>query len=170
MDVPSELQSEVERLAAVHGRERTALLPVLRDLNKAHSYLSEDAMLCVSKALGVPRAEVYGVATFYSFFSVEPRGRYVIRLCRTISCAMNGRYHPVVAALLEELGVGFGKTTTDGLFTLEQTACIGLCDQGPAMMVNDDVHAKLTEDSVRAILGGYRRKAASPAEAPHSNR
>ena len=161
MDVPSHLQSEVKQLVSVHGRDRTALLPVLRGLNKSHSYLSEAAMLFVSKELGVPRAEVYGVATFYSFFSVEPRGKYVIRLCRTISCAMNGTYHPVVAALIEELGVAFGETTADGVFTLEQTACIGLCDQAPAMLVNDDVHVKLTKESVRAILGEYRRKAAA---------
>jgi NADH-quinone oxidoreductase subunit E len=159
MDVPSHLQSEVEQLVSIHGRDRTALIPVLRDLNKAHSYISEEAMLCVSKQLGVPRAEVYGVATFYSFFSVEPRGKYVIRLCRTISCAMNGKYHPVVAALLEELGVSFGETTADGVFTLEQTACIGLCDQAPAMMINDDVHVKLTAASVRTILSECRRKA-----------
>jgi NADH:ubiquinone oxidoreductase subunit E len=165
MDVPSHLQSEVEQLVSVHGRDRTALLPVLRDLNKAHSYLSEQAMKCVAKELGVPRAEVYGVATFYSFFSTEPRGKYVIRVCRTISCAMNGKYHPVVATLLEELGVSFGETTADGAFTLEQTACIGLCDQAPAMLINDDVHVKLTEASVRTILGEYRRKAAATARA-----
>lgn len=159
------LQSEIERLVAMHGRDRTALLPVLQDLNRAHSYIPEEAMVSVAKELGVPRADVYGVATFYSFFSVEPRGRYVIRLCRTISCCMNGKYHPVVAALLEELGVAFGETTRDGLFTLEQTSCIGLCDQGPAMLVNDDVHVKLTEQSVRAIVGEYRKAAAKAKRA-----
>jgi NADH:ubiquinone oxidoreductase subunit E len=160
MDTPNHLQSEIEQLVAVHGRDRASLLPVLQDLNRAHSYISEDAMICVAKQLGVPRSDVYGVATFYSFFSVEPRGRYVIRMCRTISCCMNGQYHPVVGALLEELGIAFGETTRDGLFTLEQTSCVGLCDQGPAMLINDDVHVKLTEQSVCAIVGEYRRKAA----------
>jgi NADH:ubiquinone oxidoreductase subunit E len=118
-------------------------------------------MARVSKELGVARSDVYGVATFYSFLSVKPRGKYVIRLCRTISCAMMGKYHPAVASLLGELGIAFGETTQDGLFTLEQTSCIGLCDQGPAMLVNDDVHVKLTEESVRTILNDYRRKAAA---------
>jgi NADH:ubiquinone oxidoreductase subunit E len=161
MDAQSHLQSEIEQLVGTHGRDRTALMPVLQELNRSHSYLSEEAMVLVSKELSVPRSEVYGVATFYSFFSVEPRGKYVIRLCHTISCAIAGKYHPAVASLLEELGIAFGETTRDGLFTLEQTACIGLCDQGPAMLVNDDVHVNLTEESVRTILKDYRRKAAS---------
>ena len=164
MDTPNHLQSEIEQLASVHGHDRTALLPVLRDLNSAHSYLSEEAMNCVAQELSVPRSEVYGVATFYSYLSVKPRGKYIVRLCRTVSCAIQGKYHPAVAALIEELGISFGETTRDGLFTLEQTNCVGLCDQGPAMLINDDVHVKLTEASVRAILDEYRRRAASAAK------
>ena len=159
MDAQSNLQVEVEQLVRVHGRNRTALMPVLQELNRAHSYISEDAMLCVAKELNVPRAEVYGVATFYSFLSVKPRGKFVVRMCRTISCAKQGNYHPVIASVFDELGIRFGETTSDGCFTLEQTNCNGMCDQGPAMLVNDDVHVKLTELSVRVILSNYRRKA-----------
>jgi NADH:ubiquinone oxidoreductase subunit E len=159
MDAQTRVQSEVQQLVRIHGRNRTALMPVLQGLNRAHSYISEEAMLCVAKELNVPRAEVYGVATFYSFLSVKPRGKYVIRLCQTISCAKQGKYHPVVATILEELAVKFGETSADGLFTLERTNCNGMCDQGPAMLVNDDVHVKLTESSVRTILNNYRRKA-----------
>lgn len=159
MDARQTLRTEVEQLVRVHGRTRTALMPILQDLNRAHSYISEDAMLAVSTALNVPRAEVYGVATFYSYFSVKPRGTYVVRVCRTISCAKQGDYHPAIAALFDELGIGFGETSPDGVFTLEQTNCIGMCDQGPAMMVNEDVHPVLTEASVRTILNEYRHKA-----------
>ena len=115
MDAQSPLQSEIEQLVGTHGRDRTALMPVLQELNRSHSYLSEEAMVIVSKELRVPRSEVYGVATFYSFLSVKPRGKYVIRLCRTISCAIAGKYHPAVASLLAELGIAFGETTQDGL-------------------------------------------------------
>jgi NADH:ubiquinone oxidoreductase subunit E len=159
MDAQQHLRTEVEQLVRVHGRSRTALMPILQDLNRGHSYISEDAMLAVSDALGVPRAEVYGVATFYSYFSVKPRGTYVIRVCRTISCAKQSDYHPVIAALFSELGIGFGETTADGIFTLEQTNCAGMCDQGPAMVVNEEVHAQLNETSVRTILNNYRHKA-----------
>lgn len=138
-------------------------MPILQELNRSHSYISEDAMMAVSSALSVPRAEVYGVATFYSYFSVKPRGTYVIRICRTISCAKQGDYHPAIAALFSDLGIGFGETTADGVFTLEQTNCMGMCDQGPAMMVNEEVHAKLTESSVRTILNEYRHKAKAVA-------
>ena len=96
MDAQSHLQVEVEQLVRIHGRNRTALMPVLQELNRAHSYISEDAMLCVAKELNVPRAEVYGVATFYSFLSVKPRGKFVVRMCRTISCAKQGNFHPVL--------------------------------------------------------------------------
>jgi NADH:ubiquinone oxidoreductase subunit E len=140
-------------------------MPILQDLNRAHSYISEDAMLAVSAALDVPRAEVYGVATFYSYFSVKPRGTYVVRVCRTISCAKQGDYHPAIAALFDELGIGFGETSSDGVFTLEQTNCIGMCDQGPAMMINEDVHPVLTEASVRTILNEYRHKALAARKA-----
>ena len=165
MDAQQTLRTEVEQLVRVHGRTRTAIMPILQDLNRAHSYISEDAMLAVSSVLNVPRAEVYGVATFYSYFSVKPRGTYVIRVCRTISCAKQGDYHPAIAALFDELGVGFGETTSDGVFTLEQTNCIGMCDQGPAMMVNEDVHPVLTEASVRTILNEYRHAALAARKA-----
>ena len=163
MDAQQTLRTEVERLVRVHGRSRTALMPILQDLNRAHSYISEDAMLAVSDALNVPRAEVYGVATFYSYFSVKPRGSYVIRVCRTISCAKQPNYHPAIATLFAELGIGFGETTPDGIFTLEQNNCAGMCDQGPSMVVNEEPHIHLTEASVRSILNDYRHKAKAAA-------
>lgn len=153
------LQVEIDRLIRLYGRDRSALMPVLQELNRAHSYLTEDAMLCVAQTLNIPRAEVYGVATFYSFLSVHPRGRFVIRMCRSISCAKQGRFHPVTAALMEELDIAFGETTKDGLFTLERTNCMGMCDQGPAMLVNDDVHVKLTVARVLEILDDCRQRA-----------
>jgi NADH:ubiquinone oxidoreductase subunit E len=159
MEGQSSIQLEVERLVRIHGRNRSALMPILQELNRAHSYLSETAMLIVSKELSVPRTEVYGVATFYSFLSVKPRGRYVIRMCRSIACAKQGKFHPVTAALFEELGIKFGETTSDGLFTLEKTNCIGMCDQGPAMLVGDDVHVALTVAKVLEIIDDYRRAA-----------
>lgn len=161
MDAQQQWRTEVEQLVRVHGRSRTALMPILQDLNQTHSYIPEGAMLAVASALGVPRAEVYGVASFYSYFSVKPRGTYVVRVCRTISCAKQPNYHPAIATLFSELGIGFGETTPDGIFTLEQTNCAGMCDQGPSMVVNEEVHVGLTEASVRAILNEYRRKAQS---------
>ncbi len=153
------LSNEIEALVRKHGVSREALMPILQDVNRAHNSVSEEAMLLIARALDIPRSEVYGVVTFYSFLSVKPRGRYVIRMCRTISCDMKSDFRPMIAALHDELGVGFGETTADGLFTLEHTNCMGMCDQGPAMLVNEDVHIRLTEESVRKILRDYRSKA-----------
>jgi NADH:ubiquinone oxidoreductase subunit E len=165
MDAQQQWRTEVEQLVRTHGRSRTALMPILQDINRAHSYIPEGAMLAVATALTVPRTEVYGVASFYSYFSVKPRGSYVIRVCRTISCAKQPEYHPAIAALFNELGIAFGETTADGIFTLEQTNCAGMCDQGPSMVVNEDVYVGLTEASVRSILNDYRR-AAQAAKRP----
>jgi NADH:ubiquinone oxidoreductase subunit E len=100
-------------------------------------------------------SEVYGVATFYSFLDTEPRGRYVIRVCRTISCDMAGK-SAIIDALKNELKVGVGETTPDGLFTLLETNCMGWCHQGPAMLVNDDVYTELNPESVVAVVQKYR--------------
>jgi NADH:ubiquinone oxidoreductase 24 kD subunit len=166
MDAQQQWRTEIEQLVRVHGRSRTALMPILQDINRAHSYIPEGAMQAVSNALSVPRTEVYGVASFYSYFSVKPRGTYVIRVCRTISCAKQDGYHPAIATLFTELGIGFGETTPDGIFTLEQTNCCGMCDQGPSMVVNEDVHVGLSETSVRQILAEYRRQATAQKQ-PH---
>ena len=163
MTPQASLQQEIEHLTGIHGRGHEALMPILQDLNKSHGYISGEAMIHIGKALNVPRSEVYGTVTFYSFLSARPRGRHVIRVCRTISCEMQGNRHPVMTALAEELGIGLGGTTADKLFTLEETNCIGMCDQGPAMLVNEDVHVRLTPETVREILAGYRRAAAAGA-------
>ena len=147
MNAQQNIQSEIDRLVRAHGKSRDALMPILQDLNRAYSYVSDEAMKLVAKELGLPKSEVYGVVTFYSFLSPKPRGKYIVRLCQTISCEMAGSYHPVVARLLKELKIGFGETTPDGMFTLERTNCIGMCDEGPAMLVNEDVHTRLTEES-----------------------
>ena len=126
MDAQSHLQVEVEQLVRIHGRNRTALMPVLQELNRAHSYISEDAMLCVAKELNVPRAEVYGVATFYSFLSVKPRGKFVVRMCRTISCAKQGNFIKSSPACLMSSAFGSARPRATGISRLNKptaTAC-----------------------------------------------
>ena len=159
MTAQSSMQAEVERLVRQHGRGREALMPILQDINRAHNYVSEEAMLLLAEALDVPRSDIYGVVTFYSFLSARPRGRYVVRVCQTISCSMKDESQTLRAALLDELGIGFGETTSDNIFTLEHINCIGMCDQGPAMLVGENVHVRLTAELIRVILKGYRAEA-----------
>jgi NADH:ubiquinone oxidoreductase subunit E len=102
--------------------------------------------------------EVYSVASFYAFLHGAPEGRFVIRLCRTLSCEFAGK-QAVAEALEQELGISFDQTTDDGLFTLEWASCVGMCDQGPALLVNDEVHTRVTPESAKEIVAACRAAA-----------
>jgi [NiFe] hydrogenase diaphorase moiety large subunit len=108
---------------------------------------------------------VHGVVTFYSFLSEQPQGRFVIRLCQTITCDLAGKDR-VARQLANDLGVEFGQTTEDGLFSLEWTNCLGMCDQGPAMLVNDEIHTRVTPEKVHNIIEDCRLRVSSAA--PHT--
>jgi len=154
------LSAEIVRLADRHGRDRGALLPILQAVQTRYHHLSDFAMQEVAQLLQIHPVEVYGVVTFYSFLRTETQGRFTIRLCRTISCDMQGKDR-IARQLETELGIRMGETTPDGLFTLEWANCLGMCDKGPALLVNDHVFTGVTLDSIRAILEGCRRALSS---------
>lgn len=150
------LAQEIVELAEDHGRNRAALLPILQAVQEKYHHISDFAMQEVANLLDIHPVEVYAVVTFYAFLGEERRGRFVIRLCRTISCDMADK--DAVARQLEtELGIRFGETTPDGRFTLEWANCIGMCDQGPALLVNDQVFTRVTANKVLDILDGCRQ-------------
>ncbi len=140
-----------------HGVRRESLLPVLQYVVSKERWLKEDMMESVADIFGLSPAEVYGIATFYSFLDTEPRGKYVIRICRTISCDMAGKKE-ILGALQGELKIKPGETTPDGMFTLLETNCMGWCHKGPAMLVNDDVFTELTPESTVAVIYNYKNK------------
>lgn len=150
------LAGEIVALADKHGRERTALLPILQAVQAKYHHISDFAMQEVANLLGIHPVEIYSVVTFYAFLRAERQGRFVIRLCRTISCDMQDKDR-VARQLENELGVTFGQTTPDGKFTLEWANCLGMCDQGPALLVNDQVFTKVTCEKVHEILEACRR-------------
>jgi len=143
----------VSAAVAKHGSGREAVMGILTDVNRELGYIPEEAIKAIAKAVGVSNAEIYSVLSFYSFFSTEPRGRNIIRLCNTISCEMNGS-SDILNAIEKELGIKTGETTTDGRITLETVSCIGLCDESPAMLVNDTPHTRLTPEEACTILAG----------------
>lgn len=151
----SNLTTEIQELAAKYGAGRQALLPILQDIQMRHRYVSSHAQQEVARILDIHPVEVYGVTTFYSFLTTEPQGRYNVRLCRTISCDLSGK-ETIVRALERELGIRFGETTRDKKFTLGFINCMGMCDRGPALLINDDVHTRLTPESVVDILQQYK--------------
>ncbi len=150
------LRDEITALADRLGRERSSLIPLLQEVQSRYLQISEYAMQVVADLLDIHPVEVYSVASFYSFLDHAPKGRFVIRLCRTISCDMAGK-DAVARQLRNDLGVDFGETTTDAKFSLEWANCIGMCDQGPALLVNDQVFARVTPEKVHDILEACRR-------------
>jgi NADH:ubiquinone oxidoreductase subunit E len=119
-------------------------------------YLSEYSMIEIARQVDIPAAEVYGTATFYSFIETKPTGQYIIRICKTITCAMKGK-NQVLFAIQDMLKIKLGETTPDKRFSLLETNCLGWCHKAPAMMVNNEVYTELTPEKVRDILSGYMK-------------
>ena len=143
----------VSQSVDVHGSGREAVVEILMDVNRELGFVPEEAIREIARLADVSNAEIYSVMSFYSFFSTKPRGRNIVRLCSTISCRMNGSMD-ILADLENQLGIRAGETTPDGRITLETTSCIGLCDQSPAMLVNDTPHTRLTPEKTRSIIAG----------------
>ncbi len=136
------------------GRERSGLLNRLKAEQSAQGWLSPDFMAAAADELGIGLAEVYGTATFYSFLSTRPAGRHVIRVCKSLPCYVN-HAPTIVEGVFEAIGIHPGETTADGRFGFTLTNCIGLCDQAPAMLVDDDRYGNLTPDLIGRILSSY---------------
>jgi len=149
------LTEEIEQLVEKYGNNRSALLPILQDIQRKHSYVPDFAQQEVARILDIHPVEVYSVISFYSFLHSTPKGRNIVRLCQTISCDMQGK-DAVVKAIEREIGAKFGETTKDNRYTLEFTNCLGMCDQGPAMMVNDKVFTHLTPEKAVEILNEFK--------------
>ncbi|MEQ8188858.1 MAG: NADH-quinone oxidoreductase subunit NuoE [Candidatus Eremiobacterota bacterium] len=153
----NQLKSEITRLAGTYNNHRSGLLPVLLHIQQKYRYISSYAMQEVADVFNIHPVEVYGVVSFYSFLSTEKKGKFVIHVCQTISCDMAGK-NAIVRQLENELGIKFGETTPDGMFTLAYTNCLGVCDRGPAMLVNEDIYTKVKPEDVLDIIEIYRAK------------
>jgi len=134
------------------------LIAVLHQVQAKFGYLAPAHLDAVAQLLQVPAAKVSGVASFYHFFRLVPRGRHVINLCLGTACYVKGA-DQIAQRLRDELGITFGETSPDGMFSLEAARCLGTCGLAPVMMVDDDVHAEVTPDQVPVILGRYLREA-----------
>ncbi|MFO7978479.1 MAG: NAD(P)H-dependent oxidoreductase subunit E [Bacteroidales bacterium] len=137
---------------------RENLLLILHDLQDNHpqNYLTEDALDHTAKYLKLTKSSVYGVATYYSMFSVTPRGRHIIRVCASPVCELL-KSETIIASIGEHLGIKTGETTPDGLFTLELSECLGQCQDAPSMMIDKTVYSNLTTDNIREVLDAYRQ-------------
>ena len=134
-----------------------ALMPVLQKAQGIFGCVPMDVQKIIAEGLGVTLSEVYGVATFYSQFRLEPNGKYTISVCLGTACYVKGS-QKVLDRLSEELGIPVGKTSADGLFTLNATRCLGACGLAPVMMINGEVYGRLVPDDIPGILAKYREK------------
>lgn len=152
-----EIKELVKNLAAKHGKTRESLIPILQGVIYEERYISDEAMTEIARELDISAAQVYGTATFYSFLDTQPRGKYVIRICKTISCAMKGK-NLLVQEIEDMLKIKVGETTPNKKFSLLETNCLGWCHKGPAMLVNDEAYTDLTSEKVREIINEYMKK------------
>ncbi|HSH20087.1 MAG TPA: NADH-quinone oxidoreductase subunit NuoE [Draconibacterium sp.] len=150
------IKSLIKDMTEKHGKTRESLLPIMQAVVEREKYLSEYSMIEIARQVDIPAAEVYGTATFYSFIETKPTGQYIIRICKTITCAMKGK-NQVMFAIQDMLKIKLGDTTPDKRFSLLETNCLGWCHKAPAMMINDEVFTELTPEKVRDILGGYMK-------------
>ena len=152
--------SAAEREAIEHEMHhyedpRAASIEALKIVQKQRGWVQDGAIHAIADVLGIPARDVEGVATFYSQIFRQPVGRHVIRYCDSVVCHING-YQGIQAALEKKLNIKPGQTTFDGRFTLLPTCCLGNCDKGPNMMIDEDTHAHLTPDAIPELLERYK--------------
>ena len=153
----TKIEEFVKKQADRHGRGRTSLMPILQAVVEAERFLSEEAMVAIADELDLSTADVYGTASFYTFMDTVPRGKNIIRICKTITCHMKGK-DAIIATLEDMLKIKVGETTSDGLFSLLQANCLGWCHKGPVMLINDEVYPEITSEQAVEIVRGYLRK------------
>lgn len=150
-----EQEAKLLEIIAEQKGKKGALMPVLQGAQEIYGYLPIEVQKLVAQHLGVPLEEIYGVATFYSQFTLNPKGKYQVSVCLGTACYVRGA-GDIYTKLSEELGIAGGECTTDGKFSLEACRCIGACGLAPVLTVNDDVYGRLVPDDIPAILAKYK--------------
>lgn len=152
--------SKVREIIDRHDCDPSNLIAIMQEIQAEHNYLSEESLTLVAEMLKLPIAKVYSVATFYENFSLEAKGRHIIKVCAGTACHVR-KSEPIYNAIREDLGLtGKRKTSEDGQFTLETVACLGACGLAPVMTVDGEVHSKMTPESAIAIIDGIRKQEA----------
>ena len=146
---------KINEICDRYVNEKTPLMMILSDIQKEYGYIPLEVQEIVSERTGVSVADIYGVVTFYSFFSLQPKGKYVIGVCLGTACYVKGAQQ-VLDKFAEIIGIKPGETSADGLFTLDALRCIGACGIAPAVTINGKVYPKLSVDAVPKIVAEYK--------------
>ncbi|MGN0399141.1 MAG: complex I 24 kDa subunit family protein [Blautia sp.] len=151
---------KADEIIARYGKKPAALIPVMQDIQSAYRYLPGELLTYTAGQIGVTEAKAYSVATFYENFSFEPKGKYVIKVCDGTACHVR-KSMPILEALYKELGLSKKKHTTDDMmFTVETVSCLGACGLAPTLMVNEEVHPKMSPEKVIALIQELRGEGA----------
>ena len=149
----------VKGICAKYKNEPSPLMLILSEIQKEYGYIPLEVQEIVSDEINIPVSEIYGVVTFYNFFSLNPKGKYIIGVCLGTACYVKGGQN-IIDKFSDLLGIKPGETTEDGLFTIDSLRCIGACALAPACKVNGKVYSKMTVDKVKTVIDEYRAKEA----------
>ena len=147
----------LKELLEKYTQDKSNLIQILNEVQEKYGYIPKLAQEEISKYLGIPMAEIYGVITFYARFTLEPKGKYNIAVCLGTACFVNGS-EKVLEKVKEILKIDVGQTTPDGLFSLEATRCVGACGLAPVFKVNEEVYGKTTPELAEKVIAEYRSK------------
>jgi len=150
---------KVREIVKKYKGKRENLLQILHEIQDldAQNYISQENIFILSEIMNIPVSDITGTASFYSMFSFQPRGKYIIRVCASPPCHIMGA-ETIFEAISKELKINKGETTSDGLFTLEETSCLGICAVAPAIMINDTVYGYLTAERIKDIIAQIREE------------
>jgi len=159
----------VDEIIGCYGADRTNALAILQDIQREYNYLPREALEMTAQGLDIPVGEIYRLVTFFTSFSLQPKGEYMCKVCLGTACHVRGGPR-ILEALERELGIKAGETTADGKFSLEAVRCLGACALGPVVVVNEEPHAYMTPDKATQLIarlaaGKVERAAAAPAQA-----
>ena len=158
LDDPKGIEAYVSSLVEKHGRERHSLIPILQAVQSRFNYLPKELLLEVSKQTDIPLSNIYGVATFYAFFSLDPKGKNMIKVCNGTACHVRNN-KPIIEAALKVCNIPEGAITSeDRLFSVEKVNCLGACGLAPAVVVNGKVYGHVTPDKITALINELKAK------------
>ena len=155
--VEKRLTKEMEEILNKHPKQKDSLIAILNEVQEKYGYIPKQCQMEISKYLEMPMAEIYGVITFYSRFTLKPKGKYNVAVCLGTACFVKGS-EKLLDTAKETLKIKEGETTEDGKFSLEATRCIGACGLAPVFTVNDEVYGKATPDMMKKVIEEYRNK------------
>ena len=159
--MPTVMYRKFEKVCAIvdkYGADPSKLIPILQEVQHEYRYLPEEVMTFVATSLGLSPAKVFGVASFYAHFALQPKGKYVVRLCDGTACHVKGS-NPILTALQQKLGVtDKAPTTSDMLFTVETVSCLGACGLAPVMLINETVYGQVTPEKAVILVEEIRKK------------